>query len=336
MVRRDQSMGTTRVPLDLIAVVALALGLAPPPASAEDATSFPTRSIGIVVPFAPGGAADILARTAAQFTGNETGWQFHIENISGAGGLVGAQAAARSTPDGYTLLLCNIACAASQFLVPDTDWNPKSAITPVVTLGYLPNVLVVGPGVQAATLQDFIARARAEPGRLSIATSGPGSSSSLAAQLFAAKAGIEILEVPYRGSSAATPDLISGRVDAMAMGVPESLALVRTGKLRALGVTSTERAASLPEVPTIAEAAIPDYQFLGWLSVFAPGNTAGDIVGKLNAGFNKALASPALQQRFSELSIQSVGGPPELAGRLLNEDIALWEPILRSRKDSGR
>jgi tripartite-type tricarboxylate transporter receptor subunit TctC len=307
-----------------------------PNAWAEDAASFPSRGISIVVPFAPGGAADILARTVAQFTSAETGWQLHIENITGAGGLVGAQAAARSAPDGYTLLLCNIACAANQFMLPDSNWNPKSAIAPVITLGYLPNVLVVGPSVQGNTLKDFIDRARAQPERVSIATSGPGSSSSLTAELLAAKAGIQITEIPYRGSSAATPDLISGRVDAMVMGLPESLPLVGGGKVKALGVTSTDRAPSLPDVPTIAEAGVPGYQFLGWLSLFLPKGTPDEIVGKLNAGFNKALASPALLKRFSELSIQSVGGPPDLAGRLLGEDIELWGPILRNRGGTSR
>jgi tripartite-type tricarboxylate transporter receptor subunit TctC len=132
------------------------------------------------------------------------------------------------------------------------------------------------------------------------------------------------------------PDLASGRVDAMAMGVPESLALIRDGKLRALGVSSTERAASLPDVPTIAEAGVPGYQFLGWLSLFVPKSTPADVISKLNAGFNKALASPKLLARFSELSIQAVGGPPELAGRLLNEDVDTWGPILRNRSGSAR
>lgn len=331
-IKMDKRLGSLRQ----ILVLLLMLWPVPPNAWAEDAASFPTRSIRIVVPFAPGGAADILARTVAEFSSYETSWQFYVENISGAGGLVGAQAAARAAADGYTLLLCNIACAANQFLLPESDWNPKSAIAPVITLGYLPNVLVVGPSVQASTLKDFIDRARSNPERISIATSGPGSSSSLTAQLLEAKAGIQTTEIPYRGSAAATPDLISGRVDAMVMGLPESLSLVRGGKLRALGVTSTARAPSLPDVPTIAEAGVPGYQFLGWLSVFAPQSTPGDIISKLNTAFNKALVSPALLKRFSELSIQPVGGPADLAGRLLNEDIELWGPILRNRGGSGR
>jgi tripartite-type tricarboxylate transporter receptor subunit TctC len=309
---------------------------APQAWAAESAATFPSRSIEIVVPFAPGGAADILARVAAQFTSTETGWSFHVENITGAGGLVGAQAAARATADGYTLLLCNIACVANQFMMPEANWDPTSALTPVVVIGNIPNVLVVGPSVQAATLKEFVAHARSSAQKISIATSGPGSSSSMTAELFGSKADIPIMEVPYRGSSAATPDLISGRVDAMVMGLPESIALVRGGKVRALGVTSHDRAPSLPDVPTIAEAGVPDYQFLGWLSLFAPKNTPADIIAKLNAGFNKALASPALLARFSEQSIQAVGGPPDVAGRLLNDDVALWGPILRKTGNTAQ
>jgi tripartite-type tricarboxylate transporter receptor subunit TctC len=320
----------------LVGPLLLLLVLCPVSAARADASSFPTRSIGVVVPFAPGGAADILARTVTQFAATETNWQFYVQNITGAGGLVGAQAAARAAADGYTLLLCNIACVANQFMVPDSDWNPKTAIDPVITLGNLPNILVVGPSVKADTLKDFIELARRNPGRISIATSGPGSSSSLTAELLATKADIQIEEIPYRGSAAAMPDIVSGRVDAMTMGVPESLALIRDGKLRALGVSSTERAPSLPDVPTIAEAGVPGYQFLGWLSLFAPKNTPQDVISKLNAGFSKALASPALLARFAELSIQAVGGPPELAGRLLIDDVDTWGPILRSRSGSGR
>jgi tripartite-type tricarboxylate transporter receptor subunit TctC len=325
----------TRASWAAIAALAMAL-LSGPNARAEDIASFPSRSIGIIVPFAPGGAADILARTVAQFTTVETGWSFHVENITGAGGLVGAQAAARSAADGYTILLCNIACVTNQFMMRDAGWDPKTALTPVMAVGFLPNVLVVGPSVPVANLKDFVARARAAPRSISIATSGPGSSSSMTAELLESKADIQIMEVPYRGSSAATPDLISGRVDAMVMGLPESLALVRGGKVKALGVTSAERAPSLPDVPTIAEAGVTGYQFAGWLSLFAPKGTPDDIVAKLNTGFNKALQSPDLKARFSEQSITAVGGKPDRAGRLLNDDIALWGPILHNQGGQDR
>jgi tripartite-type tricarboxylate transporter receptor subunit TctC len=247
-----------------------------------------------------------------------------MEARTGAGGLVGAQA----------LLLCNIACIANQFLVPESDRNPQSAFTPVIAIGCVPDVVVVGPSVQSNTLRDFIDRARSSLRNLSFATAGPGSTSSLTAELLATKASIQIMEIPYRGSSAASPDLVSGRVDAMVMGLLESLSLVRSGKVRALGLTSLERARSLPDVPTIAEAGVPGYHFVGWLSLFAPKGTPSEIVDDLNAGFNKALVSPAVLARFSEQSIKSIGGPPNLAGRLLNEDVELWGPILS--KENGR
>lgn len=300
--------------------------------AADEANSFPSRSINIKVPFAAGGAGDILARAAAQFTSTETGWQFYVENNSGAAGLAGAQAAARAAADGYTLLICNISCVTNQFVFPEAKWDAKSALDPVIALGYLPNVLVVGPSVRATTLKEFIDSARAHPESLSVATSGTGTSSSLTAQLLGVKTGVQFREIPYRGSAAAIPDLIAGRVDAMLMGVPESLSLVHDGKVKALGVTSKSRAPSLPDVPTIDEAGVPGYRFEVWSSFFVPKGTPVEIIGKLNAGFNKALASPALKTRYSELSFQVLGGGPELAGTLLSDDIEIWGPILRTQK----
>ena len=301
-------------------------------ASAQTADGFPRKNIRVVVPFAPGGAADIMARSLIQQASVETGWQLYVENISGAGGLVGAQAAARSPADGYTLLLCNIACAANQFVTENTAWDPKTAIAPVIVVGNLPNILVVGPSSGAKSLQEFLALARAKPGRLSMASSGPGSSSYMTGELLRVKANVDILDVPYRGSGAAMPDILAGRVDSMVMGLPESLPFIRDGKLKALGVTSIERAPSLPDVPTFAQAGVPDYAFLGWLSLFVPQKTPAAIVAVLNAGFDKTIKSPALSKRFAELSIQPGGGPAATAGKLLNDDIDLWGPLIASRK----
>lgn len=325
MTRRRFTQGNVRW------AVAAALSLLPAAAQnarAEDAASFPTKSIRIVVPFAPGGAADIMARTVVQAASAELGWSFYVENISGAGGLVGAQAAARAAPNGYTLVLCNISCAANQYLHPELNWDPKAALAPVIALGNIPNILVVGPSVKGRTLKQIVDDARNSRNPLQIATSGPGSTSSLGAELLAAKAGIQIKEIPYRGSSAATPDLLSGRVDGMVMGLPESLPLIRGGELRGIGVTSTERAKSLPDVPTIAEAGVPGFKFVGWLSLFAQRAVPDEIIEKLNAGFNKVLASQTVLMRFSEMSIEPVGGPSGLAGRLLNDDLETLQRIL--------
>jgi tripartite-type tricarboxylate transporter receptor subunit TctC len=158
----------------------------------------------------------------------------------------------------------------------------------------------------------------------------------LTAELLISKAGVQPAEIPYRGSAAAAPDLIAGRVDAMVMGLPESIPLIRGGQLRALAITSKDRAPSLPDVPTIAEAGVPGYEFSGWLSVFVPRGTPEAIVAKLNAAFNKAIESPELKRRLAELSVQPGGGAPALAGHLLEEDVELWGPILRKKADANR
>jgi tripartite-type tricarboxylate transporter receptor subunit TctC len=315
----------------LAAATAIELALAAGTA-AHAQVSYPDRPVRIVVPFASGGTADIVARIAAEQAGDHLGQRVYVENITGAGGSVGAAAAARAPADGYTLLLCNVSCAANQFLIDSPGYNPATDLAPVVVVAYVPNILVTGPSVQARTLADFLSLARANPGKLSMASSGPGSSSYLTAELLKFKARVDILDVPYRGSAGAMPDILAGRVDSMVMGLPESLPFVRDGKLTALGVTSDKRASVLPDVPTLAEAGVPDYAFLGWLSLFVPQRTLPAAIATLNAAFGKALASPRLSARYGEQSIEPGGGTPELAGRLLNEDVELWGRVLAGRK----
>jgi tripartite-type tricarboxylate transporter receptor subunit TctC len=315
-----------------VAVLVLALAIAASAAAPARAQSgYLDRPIRIIVPFAPGGTADIIARIAADQVTADQGWRVYVENITGAGGSVGAAAAARAPADGYTLLLCNVSCAANQFLLGNTGFDPDADVAPVIVLGYVPNVLAAGPGVAATTLSEFIAFARAHPGKVSMASSGPGSSSHLAALLLRVKAQIDLVDVPYRGSSAAMPDILSGRVDAMTMGLPESLPFVRDGKLKALGVTSDKRATALPNVPTFAQAGVPDYSYLGWLSLFVPQRTPAAAAEKLNAAFGRSLQSPALLARFAEQSIEPVGGSAELAGKLLKSDIVLWRQVLETK-----
>jgi tripartite-type tricarboxylate transporter receptor subunit TctC len=304
--------------------------------NASAQAAYPTRSIRIVVPFAPGGTADILARIVAtqasrpEQQAGKTTWQFYVENITGGGGIVGAQAAARSAPDGYTLLLCNIACAVGHLLTGVKNWVPQKALVPVIFVGNVPNILVASPHLGADSLQAFLDLARSRPGKVSLASSGPGSSSDLSGLLLRAKANVDLLDVPYRGSGEAMPDLLSGRVDAMVMGLPESLPFVRDGKLKALGVTTDRRAPSLPDVPTIAEAGVPGYSFLGWLSLFAPAGTPDAIIAPLNAYLDHVIKSAGVESAFSRQSIQQGGGPPKAAGDLFQADIALWPPILKS------
>ncbi len=315
----------------MAATAAIGLMLAAGP-TARAQSPFPDRPIRIVVPFAPGGTADIIARAPAEQATQDLGSRVFAENITGAGGSVGAAAAARAPADGYTLLLCNVSCAANQFLLDNPGFNPKADLAPVIVLGYVPNILVVGPSIKARTLGEFLALARANPGKLSMASSGPGSSSNLTAELLKFKAVLDILDVPYRGSAAAMPDILAGRVDSMVMGLPESLPFISDGRLTALGVTSDKRAAALPNVPTLAEGGVPDYSFLGWLSLFVPQRTPPAAVATLNGLFGKALTSSRLLARFAEQSIEPGGGTPELAGRLLEDDIELWSRVLHSRR----
>ena len=312
-----------------LVVLALSLALVVG-ASVQASAQYPERPVRIVVPFAPGGTADIVARIAAEQVTADRGWRVYVENITGAGGSVGAAAAARAPADGYTLLLCNVACAANQFLLGNTGFDPDTDLAPVVVLAYVPNVLVAGPGIPATTLAELVAFARANPGKVSMASSGPGSSSHLAGLLLRTKAQIDIVDVPYRGSSAAMPDILAGRVDAMAMGLPESLPFVREGKLKALGVTSDKRASALPSVPTFTQAGVPDYSYRGWLSLFVPQRTPAAAADKLNAAFGESLQSPALLTRYAEQNIEPVGGSAELADKLLKSDIVLWRQILKT------
>lgn len=292
----------------------------------------------MVVPFAPGGAADILARIIAQQASRpdlrprKAAWQFYVDNVTGGGGIIGAQAAARSTPDGYTLLLCNVACAIGQLVTGAKNWNPAKALAGVIVVGNIPNILVASPHIGVNSLKQFLALARSHPGKVTLASSGPGSSSDLTGLLLRAKAHVDLMDVPYRGSGEAIPDLLSGRVDAMVMGVPESLAFVRAGKLKALGVSSERRAPSLPDVPSIAEAGVPGYSFLGWLSLFAPADTPDASIAALNAYLNRVIGSPDVATAFAQQSIVPGGGSAKLADDLLHADIAMWSPLLNSSR----
>ena len=326
MTSRAHKIGCRLTRLAAVLVFGFAAG-APLESVAQGA--YPDRPIRIIVPFAPGGTADIVARTAAEQVTADLGWRVYIENIPGAGGSVGAAAAARAPADGYTLLVCNVGCAANQFLLGNTGFDPEADLAPIIVLGNVPNILVVGQHVSAATLGDFLALARASPGKLSLASAGPGSSSNLSARLLTFKAQVNILDVPYRGSSAAMPDILAGRVDGMVMGLPESLPFVRAGSLKALGVTSDARATALPNVPTLAEAGVAGYSFLGWLSLFVPQRTPTTISEKLNTAFSSSLRSPQLLARFAEQSIEPAGGPADLAGKLLKADVELWRHVLR-------
>jgi tripartite-type tricarboxylate transporter receptor subunit TctC len=304
-------------------------------ASAQGSDGFHRQAVRIIVPFAAGGAPDTVARLLAQHSSDGLGRVF-VENITGGAGNIAMQAGARAAPDGYTVLMCTLGCASNLFLLDNMGWDPRTDIAPVMLAGVLPNVLVVGPGVNTTSVKSLIALARAKPGSLSMASSGIGSASHLAGEMFKAMAEVEILHVPYRGSTAALPDIVAGRVDSMIVSLPEALQLLQSGQLRALGVSTAARTASLPDVPTISEAGVPGYTVVAWSAMFVPKGTPAAIVTRLNAEFDKALQNPLVKSRLAEISVQGGGGPPEKAAELLQSEIDSWGKLIKERNIKGK
>jgi len=294
-------------------------------------TAFPSQPLRLIVPFAPGGAPDIVARILAEKASPALGQPVQVENVTGAGGNIGMQAGARATPDGHTILMCTLGCASNLYLLDNLGWDPRRDIRPVIMGGIVPNVLVIGPQVAAANVAEFLALARARPGQLTMASSGVGSASHLAGEMFKALANVRIEHVPYRGSTAALPDIMAGRVDSMIVSLPEALAHIQSGRLRALGVSSATRSATLPDVPTIAEAGVPGYDAVAWSALVVPAATPDAAVARLHAAFAAALRDPAVQRRLAGLSIDAPGGSPEDLQRFLNSEMEAWGKLIRER-----
>lgn len=295
-------------------------------AIAQTGDPFPRQALRIIVPFAPGGAPDIVARTLGQRAAETLGRDVIVENRTGAGGNIGFEAGARAAPDGHTLLVCTFGCATNMALFDKLSWDPKD-FAPVVFAGQVPNVLVVNPGIAAKNVVEFIALAKA--GKLSMASSGTGSASHLAGEMFKKQAGVHILHVPYRGSTAALPDIVAGRVDSMIVSVPEAMSMIRGGQLRALGTSGAVRASSLPEVPTIAESGLKDYQVSAWSALVVPAATPPAIVERLNREFNAGLNHPDTRKRFAELSIEPVGGSPERLAEFMRAQTDAWSRLIQ-------
>jgi tripartite-type tricarboxylate transporter receptor subunit TctC len=266
--------------------------------SAQD---YPTRPVRWIVAFAAGGPTDILARIMGQYLSERLGQQFIVDNRPGAGGNIGTQAAINSAPDGYTILMAAHVHAINATLYQKLPYNFLTDIAPVAGLVRVPNVMEVTASFPAKTVSEFIAYAKANPGKISYASAGNGTSAHLAAELFKAMTGVELLHVPYRGSGPALTDLISGQVHVMFDTIPSSIEHIKAGKLRALGVTSVTRSDVLPDVPPIADT-VPGYELGAWFGVGAPRDTPPAIIEKLNREINAGLADPKIKARLAELS----------------------------------
>jgi tripartite-type tricarboxylate transporter receptor subunit TctC len=285
------------------------------------ATDFPNRPIRLVVPFAPGGGNDNVARTVGKQLSQELGQGVIVDNRAGAGGTIGAEVVARAKPDGYTLFLGGVGShAINPNMMKNLPYDPIKDFSPIILLARAPMVLVAHPKLKLHNVQELIALAKSEPGKLNYASNGTGSSSHLAAAMFTSMAGIDMVHVPYKGLSPALTDLIAGTVPIMFSSVVAIIPHVKDGSLVPLGVTSEKRMPLLPDVPTIAEQGVPGYETSSWYGILAPANTPPEVVAKLNAALNKALSNPDIQKSLSLDGAQPVGGTPEEFGAYIKRE----------------
>jgi tripartite-type tricarboxylate transporter receptor subunit TctC len=290
---------------------------------------YPSRPVRLVVPFAPGGGADISARTIATKLTERFREQVLVDNRPGAGGNVGSDIVAKSPPDGYTLLLVSSSYGANPALYK-LSFDPVNGFEPITLVSEQPFILVVHPSVPARTVKDLIALAKAKPGALNYASSGAGGIVHLGTEYFKSMAGIDLVHIPYKGGNTAHNDLIAGFVQVYFGTILSTLPVVKSGKLRALGVSTEKRNAALPSVPTVAEAGVPGFSFSGWYAVLAPAKTPRDITTALNREIVALLQAPDVKERFAADGSTVVASTPEALRDHLRRDIAKWQKVVKA------
>jgi len=295
------------------------------------AQNYPQKPIRMIVPFTPGGSTDILARSIGQELSKAWGQSVIIENIAGAGGSIGADKAAKSPADGYTLLMGHIGTlAVNPSLYPKLPYNPVKDFAPVAWVARVPNVLVVNPNVPAKSVQELVALAKSKPGQLSYGSGGNGSAANLATEYFKMQTETAILHIPYRGTAPAVTDLMGGQIQMLFTGAPAVMGQVKNGQLRALAVSSPKRLDALPDLPTVAEAGYKNFEADQWYGVVAPAGTPRDIVLKLNQQINVALNSAELKKRLTTEGAVATPETPEAFGKLIAQEIERWRPVIAS------
>ena len=297
------------------------------PLAAQD---YPLRPVRLIVPFPPGGGNDIVARAVAQELGKSLGQQFVVDNRAGAGGAIGAELAARSPADGYTLFLGGVGShVVNPSLHAKLSYDPIRDFAPVTLIASAPSVLVVNPSLQAASVAEFTALAKANPGKLNYASNGNGSSAQLAAVLYESMAGVRMVHVPYKGVAQALVELMSGEVQVMFGTLVAILPHIKAGRLRALAVTGRNRSALLPEVPTLAESGLPGYEAGSWYGILAPAGTPGAIVARLNAEINNAIRQPEVRERLAAEGAEVLGGTPGDFASHLKAELSRMGKLMR-------
>jgi tripartite-type tricarboxylate transporter receptor subunit TctC len=296
-------------------------------ATSASAVDYPTRTVKWIVPYPPGGTTDVLARIMAQWLSEKLGQQFVIENKPGGGNNIGTELAIKSPPDGYTMLLVNPAHGINATLYKDLSFNVVRDVAPVAGLVRTPNVMEVTGSFPAKTVKEFIDYCKANPGKINMASSGSGTSVHMSGELFKMMTGCDMLHVPYKGAGPAIADLIPGQVHVLFDNLPSSIGHIKGGRLRALAVTSAQRDPALPDTPTVAET-VPGYEATAWFGIGMPKGTPRDVIDKVNAEVNRALADPKMRERLAELGGKPIPGTPEDFGRVIQAETDKWAKVV--------
>ena len=307
------------------AAVAVALALVP----AAFAQSFPNKPIRLISPYAPGGANDIVCRVLAERLAEGFGQPVLVDNKPGAGSMVGSQILIQSPPDGYTIMMADIAHGANPSLRKKMPYDTLKDFAPVVLVAELPSVLLVHSSVQANSIAELVAYAKANPGKLNYSSSGFGSGNHLSAETFKSELGLDIVHVPYQGGGEAMNALLSGQVQILFITLPASLPHIKAGKVKALAQTGAKRMSLLPDIPTVAETVQPGFDISLWIGVVAPAGTPKPVVDRVNAEFNRVLAIPAVAERIGSLGANIVGGTPAQHDAYIRKELQRWAKTIK-------
>ena len=324
----DQAMTQSKLMSKLLPLF-ISLGLTFFSVNCALAQEWPSKPIRWIVPFPPGGAMDVIARALADRSSKTLGQAIVVENKPGAGGNIGSELVARSDADGYTMLITSIGMATNKYLYPKLPYDPVKDFAPVSLVAIVPNVLVTNstqPNVK--TVADVITNAKAQPGKLTYASAGNGTSIHLAGEVFTSMAKIDMQHIPYKGSGPAVTDLLGGQVNYMFDSITSAKPHIASGKLRAIGLTTSKRSKSLPGIPTISESGLPGYDVTPWFAVFVPTNTPKPIIKKLNAALISSMATPEIREKFEAIGAEPIGSSPEELSIYLNKEIDRWGKVI--------